>query len=422
MIKKIEEIPEDVEEDSVLEIISNKVNYFTHGFFKYPCKFIPQIPRWAINKYTKEQDIVLDPFAGSGTTMVEAVINARNCLAIDFDKFSQLLCKVKTTELTYTQVELIKKLRNRVLSNKKLLSASLPDIHNLSHWFPQKNIEDLLLIKSNIEDISLEIKDDSISDFLLVCFASIIRKCSFADEVSPKPYVSSRINKTPLDVKTSFNKVLENYLNEFEKRKFNINGKCIIFGDDARNINQPTYENKIELAVTSPPYINAFDYVRSLRLENAWLGYYGDTNIVDIKKKQIGTESIPAIDYTRDIPLSYILELNNVITKISRVDKKRGFIVWKFFQDMNSNFIEIFKLLKPGGHYVVVIGDSVIRDVPVRTHEILKDIAIVNGYLIENKFSYIIKNRYLRIPRSGQGGIIDKDWILDLRKPDGKEN
>ena len=55
-----------IEKNETYEILTKNVGYFTHSFFKYPAKFIPQIPSWAINNFTEENDIVLDCFAGSG--------------------------------------------------------------------------------------------------------------------------------------------------------------------------------------------------------------------------------------------------------------------------------------------------------------------------------------------------------------------
>ncbi|GAI65592.1 unnamed protein product, partial [marine sediment metagenome] len=66
-------------------------------------KFIPLVPKWAILKYTKPKDFVLDPFAGSGTTIVEAVLLQRNALGVEFDKLSQLLCKTKPANLSTRQ-------------------------------------------------------------------------------------------------------------------------------------------------------------------------------------------------------------------------------------------------------------------------------------------------------------------------------
>jgi DNA modification methylase len=419
MILKTEELPDNIQTDSIVEISTNKVNYFTHGFFKYPCKFIPQIPRWAILKYSEPNDYVIDPFAGSGTSVVEAVLNRRNGLAIDFDLLSQLLCETKTTTLTNDQIKFLRQNEEMFYISLDEKPEVLPDIHNLSHWFPEKNIVDLRCLKNNIGKAFEETQDNKIYNFLLVCFASIIKKCSFADDISPKPYVSKRFKKIPLDVKIAFSKTLNSYLTELEAYSSMEIGKCQIISDDARYLSNQQFLGKVKLAVTSPPYINAFDYVRSLRLENAWLGFYGDTGIVDIKKRQIGTESIYKTEYSQFIPLTEITDLDRVINEIGRTDQKRAYIVWKYFIDLEMNLQVINKLLMKNGHYIIVVGDSMIRGVEVPVHQLLVEVAKKTGFELSNRFSYIIKNRYIRIPRSGQGGFIDRDWVLDLRKTNG---
>ena len=175
----------------------------------------------------------------------------------------------------------------------------------------------------------------------------------------------------------------------------------------------------MDLAVTSPPYINAFDYVRSLRLENAWLNYFGDTNISEIKKKQIGTESISAAVYKETLIVTGIKSLDAITKKIYLVDKKRADVVSKYFKDMAENINAVRVVLKDNAHYIIVVGNSVIRDIEVPTHKILIEIAEKNGFHLENVFSYIIKNRYLRIPRADRGGLIKYDWIIDLKKYNG---
>jgi len=409
---QVEEIPYNVKSNSVFEINSTNVNYFSHGFFKYPCKFIPQIPRWAIQQYSKPGDIVLDPFAGSGTTLVESVLNKRMGLGIDFDKFSQLLCKVKTTKYDKNLINKIKTESNNFKVLAKENRKFMPDLHNLSHWFPTQNISKLSSLLGEIEQYS---SDKKCYNFFLVCFAASIRKCSFADDVSPKPYISTRIKKTPLDVKEVFLKNVKSYLKNLEQFESVELGKSNIISNDAREIKNRKFDGKVQLAVTSPPYINAFDYVRSLRLENAWLGYYGDKNILDIKQKQIGTETIYKKDYF-EIESTGIKKFDKITDKIFKIDKKRAHIVQKFFFDMSKNMLEIKRLLKNNGHYVIVVGNSTIRGIDVPTNELLLEIAKINGFDLENMFSYVIKNRYLRIPRSGKGGLIKKDWVIDLVK------
>ncbi|HUS50823.1 MAG TPA: DNA methyltransferase [Candidatus Paceibacterota bacterium] len=416
MIFQIKEIPETVGLGTTLEIMTTDISYFTHGFFKYPCKFIPQVPRWAILKYTKEGDFVLDPFSGSGTTLVEAVLNKRNALAVDFDKLSQLLCETKTSPLSAKQLNTLKQIRLELFNTDNKDKSFSPDLHNTDHWFSPENIRELRILRGNIIKLNSKINDRAINSFLLVCFASIIKKTSFTDDTSPKPYVSKRIKKVPASVRDAFLKAFDTNISNLEKYIDVKMGKSILISEDAREINAPEYKNQVTLAVTSPPYINAFDYVRVLRLENAWLGFYGDSNITDVKKNQIGTENIPVKEYGVGVNKMGIKILDNLLEKIAERDKKRAYVVYKYFMDMSKNFKEIKRLLKSNGHYVVVVGDSKIKDINVPTKDIFIEIAEINGFKLSNYFSYIIKNRYLRIPRSGRGGFIDKDWIIDLVK------
>lgn len=57
--------------------ISYDQSILTHGLHKYPAKFFPELPRWLIKRYSKENNLILDPFAGSGTTNVEALLLRR---------------------------------------------------------------------------------------------------------------------------------------------------------------------------------------------------------------------------------------------------------------------------------------------------------------------------------------------------------
>lgn len=418
-IIRVTELPQRIDFNTTFEINWDNINYFTHGFFKYPCRFIPLIPRWAILKYTHKNQLVLDPFAGSGTTLVEAVLNRRDALGVDFDKLSQLLCKTKTQNLDSRQINFLSNAEEVLFKDIRASDKFMPDIHNLSHWFSKENIEALLKLKTVIENKFGRMQDKKTYNFLLVCFASIIKKCSYTDDTSPKPYVSKRIKKMPSGVKEAFLKTLFSHLKNMQEYENKEIGTCKVISDDARAIRAKKYNGKVDLAVTSPPYINAFDYVRSLRLENAWLGYYGDSNILKVKRKQVGTETISSTVYSHGVEETKYTKLDSILRDIAKKDKKRAFVVFRFFKDMEQNLNEVKRLLRPEGHYAIVVGNSKIRGIEIPTHEILIDIAKRNGYSLENIFSYIIKNRYLRIPRSGRGGLIKKDWVLDLVKKNG---
>ncbi|MEW5814488.1 MAG: DNA methyltransferase, partial [Spirochaetota bacterium] len=101
------EIPPDlpVRDGEHFLFISYDQTILSHGLHKYPAKFFPELPRWLIKRYSSEGDIVLDPFAGSGTTNVEALLTRRHSVAVDVDPFSRYLTKVKVTPLDPLDLE-----------------------------------------------------------------------------------------------------------------------------------------------------------------------------------------------------------------------------------------------------------------------------------------------------------------------------
>ena len=406
-------LPLDNKLGAIYSINQSSVNSYTHGFFKYPCKFIPEIPRWAIKKYVKDKDeSILDPFTGSGTTLLEAAINGNNSYGIEIDEVAKLISRVKTEKYNKKEVKSIQDEFEKIISEyDNIKEYRVPEIDNLEHWFPKENIQELGKILQQIN----EIDNVKIKNFFKVCFVSIIKKCSYTDDSSPKPYVSSKIKKIPANPKDEFIKIYNKYYKGIEDlAKIKNFGEVEILKGDALNFE---LETKVNLVITSPPYINAFDYGRTMRLENLWLGLLTENELRDKKKDYVGTEKIKTYKEKEDLSIlkeSEILE--KVYKNIVQSDEKRALIVKKFFDDMKTNYNQEKKCLNKDGHYVIVIGDSNIRQVKVKSSEILTEIAINNGFILEDKFSYIIKNPYINIPRNGIGGKINIDNVIVLRK------
>ncbi len=411
---KVQKLPKVIKDGDCFEIVQANPNYLTHSFFKYPCKFIPEIPGWAIRTFLNNNtQIVYDPFCGSGTTLLEANIFGSDGWASEIDPFAKILTKVKTTRLTSEQLQDIlmnyEKLIRDLKDSKR--PVFIPDMKNLEHWFPKESISELGRIVYSIN----EIRDESVRDFFKVCVASIVKKVSYCDNVSPKPYVSTRIEKKPDSVSEALESIFENY---FEKvsdlaKKDNL-GKTIFTNGDACSSKT---DFVCDLAFTSPPYINAFDYGRTLRLENLWLGFETEEDIKAKKKDYIGTEIVreKEIENYRDI-CSLSETLKPLAIQLEKIDKKRAVVVLKFFSDMKQNLIDVYNHLKPDCVYGIVIGDSVIRKIVFPSALILSEIASHLGFKKEYMFSYIIKNPYIRIPRGNNGGLIKFDNVLILRR------
>ena len=251
--------------------------------------------------------------------------------------------------------------------------------------------------------------------FIELVFLSIIKVVSQADNSSPKPYVSKNIIKTAPNAlekfKTTFEKYrkkLEEYADlELSKTVKIVKGDALFTADDF----------KADIAITSPPYINAFDYPRTLRLENLWMETHTEETILDSKSKYVGTEKFK-ISQEREKSFDILEEslmLKEKFEQIKKIDEKRAFVVKKFFDDMKQNLLNVKKHLKKDSVYVIVIGNSTIRKEYIENWKILKDIAENIGYEYVEHISYNILNPYIRIPRGGKGGKILRDHILVLK-------
>ena len=96
-------------EDLLMEAVKNAkdTTYLTHNYHPFPAKFIPHLPQILIEQFSKSDDVVFDPFSGSGTTLVEAKLQGRHSIGTDINPISVLASKVKTTALSLDEIGVI---------------------------------------------------------------------------------------------------------------------------------------------------------------------------------------------------------------------------------------------------------------------------------------------------------------------------
>ena len=403
--------------------IGKQVSYATHGIHRYPAKFIPQIPKFCIESYSKPGDTVLDPFMGSGTTLLESYISGRNCYGIDIHPLARLIAKVKITpqdpsKLSDTANELLKRIRDDTQDN----SSWVPEIPNRAHWFKPEVLLELATIKKNIWSIA----EGEQKDFFKICLSSIIRKVSNSDSDSLIPEVTSfhkkldEQGKTSYDAFAKFENVVKNRLIDASdlwrisletRERFRKPPKIEVVGDDGRAI--PLEDSEIDLAVTSPPYASAVHYVSVHKLEMFWLDLIKST--ADLDSRVVGTSRAYVEDYRGWEPDIQIPELKSVLNELVTKDRKSAYVVYRYFDDMRKNMNEVGRVLKRGSRYCVVVGENSFRRVRIPTYLILARIASCSGFDVERVFVYDVINRHLDIPRWNDSRI-EKDHILVLKK------
>jgi len=391
--------------------ISHDQGFLTHGLHKYPAKFFPELPRWLIKRYSQENDQVLDPFADSGTTNVEALLSRRNSVGIDVDPFSRFISSVKVTPLVEKELRSAQKTLLEAILNYRpslIAESDLPDFPYRDNWFNKEILLELTYLKKQIQSLDT---NDAVKNFFKVCFSSILRSVSNADDNCTRTVIRKKLNKLvrPSDALNRFAKALHTKVPKMIAFSQEYpSGITVDFPDDmdARNIK---YEaNYFDLAVTSPPYVNAVDYPRTHQLEMYWLGFAQNS----LKKRNVGTESVSASHYKTCHEIG-VPEADKVIANIFEIDPRRAFIAYKYLEDMWKNLIEVHKVLREGGRYVIVVGNNRIRGHLFENWKYLMPIAEEVGFEVETYFGSEIIKHYVKMPRKER---IHTDWIIVLKK------
>lgn len=420
---RLESTPRRVEGDIPIDLtvdygsqflfISRDQRKYTHAIHKYPAKFFPELPRWLIQKYSHKGEVVLDPFMGSGTTNLEALLLGRRTIGVDVDPFSRMLARAKTTPISHRTLKSAQQYLTDYLHDYRPNSylADIPSFPYRDNWFTHTVLKELSYIKNGIES---EFKG-KVKEFLLITFSSIIRKVSQADNQCTRTVIRKSRPKHIKEgdpIELFLKRLADNISGMTEYHKDVGNQISIDIPSRASATDLSKYpKNSIDLAVTSPPYVNAVDYPRTHQLEMYWLGL-ATGSLRDYKVQHVGTEVVSAEEY-RTLALTGISSADEVIRKIYQADNRRAFIASKYIKDMIKNMREVHRVLKQGGRYVIVVGSNTIRSHTFENWRYLQDAAPTIGFEVEGVFISKIINHFISIPRDER---INDDYVLVLKK------
>ena len=346
--------------------ISRDQRALTHGIHKYPAKFFPELPRWIIERYSQKGDVILDPFTGSGTSNLEASLLGRDSVGVDVDLFSRFITKVKTRPLPERELLRVYKLIRKAVEGYRepLHLEGVPEFPYRDKWFKPYILKELAYLKRYIERVKT-IRE--IKNFFLVCFSSVIRQVSEADNNCTRTVIRKKLGK---EVKPGA--ALSLFLRRTAKQVENMNilsamkpsGDVLIPENaDARDMSV-LKDSSIDLALTSPPYLNAVDYPRTHQLEIYWLGF-ASGSLQPLKSQHVGTEVVRAEEYA-ELHKTGSSEADRAVRKIYKLDRRRAYIATKYVRDMFCNLREVYRILKPGAAYVIVVGNNLVRELSLR--------------------------------------------------------
>lgn len=412
-----------------------KPERYTHLIHFYPAKLLVNIPYYLLEteKFCPKGGVVLDPFCGSGTVLLESIVSGRNAIGADANPIARLISEAKTRFVAPAQ--LAKDLARIIRLVEKDKNVCIPVFPNRDYWFSEHVQKQLALLLAAIR----RIKNRDSKTFFMVCFSNIIKKVSYAD---PNIYVPVKINPNrfvgkpdiyqklrikidtliDIDVFDKFEKVcLENIervksLQGTEAQNYTAN----VISKDARKLTRDICSNElledesVDLVLTSPPYAGAQKYIRSSRLSLNWFGMGSAEDIRILEKSNIGREDFAKKDLL--VENTGIIEADDLIKKIANKDKTRATIVSTYLREMNDALKESVRVLKKEGYMVLIVGPNKVCGYDFNTPRYLRLIAERYGLNTELELVDSIKKYGMLTLRNKNAGLIMVEHVIVMKK------
>ncbi len=396
------------EEWTFLDISTKK---YTHALHLYPARMHPEIAKRLIIKYADKNDVILDPFAGSGGVILESIIQGHNSIGIDINPFAVLLSRVKTTPIEKNLAQTLKRIisnSSRDCHDKDYHLECVPDTIDLKQWYPSYSLKRLASLKYHV----FKIRDINVRDFFKICLSLAIRRSSYQRNGAWKIHRISESDRTyfkPDPIKI-FADIAQDNINKMHDLVITKpKGKAYVQLGDSRDItgifskinNNILQERKANLVITSPPYgdhSTTVAYGQFSKHSSMWLEL-GKESALAVDSIGLGGTQKTGEELGSDI-------LNDTLDKVYKNDIKmtknkkpcRVSAVYSFFYDLDKCMYEISKNLVPDkSHCCLVVANRTVRRVVIPTDQITIDLGKKYGFRVEQIIKRDIPNKSMPI-------------------------
>ncbi|WP_052729841.1 DNA methyltransferase [Photobacterium halotolerans] len=410
---------------------------YTHYIHSYPAKLIKHIPIFFLNSkilVPESKSLVLDPFCGSGTVLLESLLAGHSAIGCDANPLARLIAKVKTTKL---EAEELHKTKASIILKAKRFRKIVPlNVVNVEHWFSESTIKQLSKLYRAINEICTGKE----LDFFLVTFSSIVKKVSYADpnlsvpvKIKPEKYVNDVIKDRLENKIKELNNVDVIGLFSSQSDK-NINRVSLldsvtsndvtaeVVSGDARKItknidcnSELLDSNSVDFIVTSPPYAGAQKYIRSSSLSLGWLGLCEEKSLRDYEKLNIGREHYSKSEYVEPIRFN-LSDIDVFFEEVEKENPLRAHINSNYLKEMESAVSEMYRVLKNDKYCVIVIGNNEVCGRKFETQKYIRLLAERVGFYTKLVLVDNIHSRGLMTKRNKTASVINSEWILVFKK------
>ena len=392
----------------------NDTGYLTHAIYAYPAKFIPQIVRYAINTYTKEGDWIVDPFAGSGTVGVEAYLCKRNAVLLDLNLLLNHIMplKVYRGKEILSEASLYKLLADLQENNKQFT----PAWSNVAYWYAPEILEVLSQYWGFINNTDDGIYAAIIKSALL----KVSKRFSYTEDRTPKLARSKRkLNAIEALLKENWKEQLDEMLQSLSLKTLRDLNDFVVYtrqqhvehlgqvefhgGVDSSDVAVP---RACDALITSPPYLQAQEYIRSTKMELFWLGH------TEAEVQALSRLEIPYRKADRMIQTETLDKVREILTR----DDLRKRLDSYFCHTVNA-LENSMNQLKLNAAACIFVGNPRIDGITVEIWRILVEYFTERGWTFEKIYEDRIKTRKLFGARKNKNPDgMKSEFLLILRK------
>ena len=394
----------------------------THSVHPYPARLLRQVPRFflACRQLAEPGDLVLDPFCGSGTVLVEAAAAGLDAWGVDANPFARLLSEVKVKPLGTN--ELLMSLDRCIADAKRRRGHCDAEVVNADLWFslPVQSVLGRFAVATRRSTI-----EASHRRFLMLTLSLAADRLSLRDRRIPVP-----VRAKDATVRSAAQSTVGAW---HELRAAGVwiaerigslaassSGEVWVAGSDARTLLSTRRKLKLaapRLIITSPPYGSAQKYIRSSSLSLGWLGLAEPGDLSSLERGSIGREHISRAELGQ-FPVTGVPAVDDVVAQIASRDSVRGAIYANYFVDMAVSMREMHSVSSDGAHLVLVVGPNTVAGEPLATHEHVSSLATNAGFELQLELVDQIRGRSLMTKRATTAGApIHVEHIYLFRKP-----
>lgn len=378
----------------------------------FPARMAPELVRDALN-LVPAGGRILDPMCGSGTVLRAAVEAGRPCVGVDIDPLAVTMSQVWTSRLDPEEIRNDAAVLVRgaqALNSAAVERPSDPEtLKFISFWFAAEQEDELARLST-----MLARQDRPTKQALMIALSRIIvskeMKASLARDTShSRPHKVAERNN--FDVYSGFQKSARAMARRLQPER--IQCKADIWLGDARTLSDID-DNAFDLVLTSPPYLNAIDYLRGHRLALVWMGHL-IRSLRETRALSVGAERI--LPQTQGSP-----EITHFVTETegSTIGSRQLGWIRRYAADMEAILQQLHRTLNPTGHAVLVLGNSFIRGAAVDNAGLIESLATRNNFSVQDRKTrkILARRRYLPPPGKGTNALDTRmrtETVLTLR-------